>query len=186
MSGYCGITSDITVGCNDLRRVGGVRSTIYIGNISDLASPFDPISIGSNYVSSIPFLTYKSLYRIQGPKYAHSADWKIQVSDAGSVSYEHVITLRVFNDLPVEDQTLMDLSVSEVFAIVQTNNQEYLMYGIGNGLRATAGQGLTGQKIADDPITTITLTGSEKTLPKRFLVNGDLNQTLNYLNAVSN
>lgn len=182
----CGITAGITVACNDLRRVGGLRQTLYVGNIADLATPFDPISIGTNYVQSIPFTTYKSLYKITGPKFSHNADCKMQVSDAGNVSWEHSVTIRVFNDTAVEDGVLQDLSVAEVFVIVQTNNQEFLMYGIGNGLRATAGDLPSGKKNGDDPITTLTLTGSEKTIFKRFLVNGDLNQTLNYLNAVSN
>lgn len=182
----CGISGGVTVNCVDLRRVGGVKQTVWIGNIADLATPFDPVGIGSNYVSSIPFTTYKSLWRIQGPKFAHSADWKEQISDAGNVSYLHQVTLRVFNDNPTEDGVLQDLGVAEVFVIVQTNNQEFLMYGIGNGMRSTAGDGPTGKKNGDDPITTLTLEGSEKTLPKRFLINGDLNQTLNYLNAASN
>lgn len=182
----CGITSGITLLCADLRRVGGVKSTVYLGNMGDLAVPFDPVGIGQNYVSSIPFTVYKSLYKITGPKFSHSADCKMQISDAGNVSWEHSVTLRVFNDTLIEDNVLQDLSVAEVFAIVQTNNQEFLMYGIGNGLRATAGDSPTGKKNGDDPITTLTLTGSEKTVYKRFLIGGDINQTLNYLNAVSN
>jgi hypothetical protein len=182
----CGITAGITVTCNDLRRVGGVKQTLWLGNIADLAVPFDPVAIGSNYVSSIPFTVYKSLYKIQGPKFAHSADCKMQVSDAGNVSWEHSVTIRVFNDTPIEDNVLQDMSVAEMFAIVQTNNQEFLMYGIGNGMRGTAGDLPTGKKNGDDPITTLTLTGSEKTVYKRFLIGGDINQTLNYLNAVSN
>lgn len=182
----CGITGGITVQCADLRRVGGVKQTLWLGNLADLAVPFDPIAIGNNFVSSIPFTVYKSLYKIQGPKYAHNADCKLQVSDAGSVSWEHSVTIRVFNDNPTEDGVLQDLSVAEMFAILQTNNQEFLMYGIGNGMRATASDLPTGKKIGDDPITTLTLTGAEKTVPKRFLIGGDINQTLNYLNAVSN
>lgn len=182
----CGITSGITVNCVDLRRVGGVKQTLWLGNMADLLTPFDPIAIGNSYVSSIPFTTYKSLYKIQGPKFAHSAKWTIQLSDAGNVSYQHDVTIRVFNDNPTEDGVLQDLSVAEMFAITQTNNQEFLMWGIGNGLRATAGDASTGVKNGDDPITTLTLSGSEKTIFKRFLINGDINATLNYLNAVSN
>ena len=182
----CGINGGVTITCADLRRVGGTQQTIWLGNIADLATLFDPIAIGNNYVSTIPFTTYKSLYRIQGPKFSHSADCTQQVSDAGNVSWMHKVILRVFNDNPTVDGVLQDLSVAEVFAIVQTNNQEFLMYGIGNGMRATSATLPTGIKNGDDPITTITLEGSEKTIYKRFLVNGDLNQTLNYLNASSN
>lgn len=182
----CSISSGITVQCADLRRVGGLRQTLWLGNLADLATPFDPVGIGTNYVSSIPFSTYRSLYRIQGPKFAHSADCKMLISDAGSVSWEHSVTLRVFNDNPTEDGVLQDLSVAEMFAIVQTNNQEFQMYGIGNGLRATAGDLQTGKKMGDDPITTLTLSGTEKTVFKRFLVNGNINDTLAYLTAASN
>jgi len=182
----CGITAGITVTCADLRRVGGVKQTLWLGNLSDLATPFDPVAIGSNYVQSLPFTVYKSLYKIQGPKFAHSADCKMLLSDAGSVSFQHTVTIRVFNDTPNEDNVLQDLTVAEMFAIVQTNNQEFLMYGIGNGMRGTEADLPTGKKMGDDPITTLTLTGVEKTVYKRFLVNNDMNQTLNYLNAASN
>lgn len=183
----CGISAGVTIDCTSLRRVGGVKQTIWIGNMIDLASPFDPIAIGANYYSSpIPFITYKSLWKIQGPKFAHSAEATGQVSDAGNVSVNHKVTLRVFNDTPTEDGVLQDLSVAEVFAIVQTNNQEFLMYGIGNGMRMTSLTLPTGVKNGDDPISTIVLEGSEKTIPKRFLIGGDINQTVAYLNLASN
>lgn len=182
----CGISSGVTIACADLRRVGGVKQTVWVGNLADLATPFNPIQLLGNYVSTLPFATYKSLYKFQGPKFAHSAEVTEQISDAGNVSWNHKVTLRVFNNNPTEDNTLMDLSVAEVFVILQTNNQEFLMYGLGNGLRATASTLPTGLKNGDDPITTLTLEGSEKTVPLRFLVNGDINQTLNYLNSSSN
>ena len=184
--GYCSISSGILLGCSDLRRVGGLKSTIYVGNIYDLQYQFDPVGIGQNFVQSIPFNTYKSLYRIQGPKYAHSASVKGVVGDSGAVAFEHEVTLRVFNDSPLSDSTLQDLTVAELFFIVQTNNQEYLCYGLGDGMRCTSFSAPTGKKVSDDPIATMSFTGTERTMPKRFLVNGDLNQTLNYLSSVSN
>lgn len=184
-SPLCGITAGIGIGCVDLRRVGGLREIVWAGNINDLATPFDPVAIGTNFVSSIPFTVYKSLYKIQGPKFAHSAEVTAQVSPAGAVSFLHKVILRIFNDTMIEDGVLQDMSVAEMFFIAQTNNQEFLMYGIGNGMRMTSLSVPTGAKMGDDMISTITLEGTEKTIAKRFFVT-DLNTTLAYLNAASN
>jgi hypothetical protein len=99
--------------------------------------------------------------------------------------------MRINNTTSTEDAVIEDLSVAEVGVIVQTNNNEFLIYGAGNGLTLMEMEDNTGQKQGDEEITMLKLVGAETTLPKRFArpagsQGSILNETLYYLNAISN
>ncbi len=176
----CGITAGIDISCSDLRRTGGVAKNVWLFNISDLRAAIDVDA--SSYITTIELNTYATLYRFEGAKFSHSATSNLAKTDSGNVSFTHELMMKVYNTNPTEDGVLQDLSVSEVGAIVQTNNDEFLIYGAGNGLSASAIAAQTGKNAGDDSTTTVTLTGSERTLPKRFLVTNKT-LTLAWLNA---
>jgi hypothetical protein len=128
--------------------------------------------------------TYKGLYKFESAKFSHEATWTIQRGDGGNVSFQHQVILRLFNGDPISDEILEDLTTADVFVIVETNNQELLMYGAGNGLSATEGSGTTGRQLTDNTATQVTLTGVEKYIPKRFL-RTDYSTSITYLNAMT-
>jgi hypothetical protein len=175
----CRISTGITVSCDDLRRVGGVAKRVWVGNIEDLSST---IATGSSYVTNIELSTYQSLYLFESSKFSHEASFQAVKSEGGNVAINQTVILRLFNNDPTDDGVIEDLLTSDVFVIVQTNNDEFFIYGAASGLGLTDGTGGTGRQLADSTVTTLTLTGSERELPKRFL-RTDVNTTLAYLEA---
>jgi hypothetical protein len=136
----CLITSNISINCDSLKRVGGLNSTVWIFNISDLNTPIDGNLDG--YVTNIPLLTYRTLYKIEGPKYSHSFEVnEIRDDDDGTVQWEHKLMLKIVNTTPEDDALLEDLSVSEVGAIVLTGNREFIILGGQNAYAANLGCG---------------------------------------------
>ena len=184
----CTITSGIGIACADLKRVGGVNKRLWLFNMDDLRTPID---VTQTTITNLNFNSYALLYKFEGQKFAHSASAKLVRTDSGNISFEHTVNLKVNNTTATEDQVIENLAVAEVGAIVQTNNNEFFIFGGGNGLIAMEMEDSTGQKLGDEEVTVIKLTGSETTLAKRFArpagAQGSiLNETLYYLNALSN
>ena len=173
---YCGITAGIGQTCLDLRRTGGLAKRVWLGNMTDLRAAFDVTSAA--YITTIELNTYATLYGFDGPKFHASADAVLVKTDQGNVSFTHTVNMNLVNTDPTEDAQLEALSVSDVGAIVQTMNNDFLIYGAGNGLSATALSTPTGKNIGDSSLTPITLSGTERTLAKRFLVGGSVTLTL--------
>lgn len=183
----CAIGSGIGITCADLKRVGGVNKRIWLFNLDDLRTGID---VTQSYVSTLNLITYATLYKFEGAKYSHSAESKLVRTDAGNVSWEHTVNLKINNTTYQEDAVLEALGVSEVGAIVQTNNNEFLIYGAQNGLTCTEQVDPTGVKLGDDESTTVKLSGSEPSLPKRLIIaagtSGNITQqTLFYLNSIT-
>lgn len=176
----CTVTSGITITCDALKRAGGIAKKVWVGNITDLRVPIDETL--SSYITSIEFTTYASLRAFEGAKFSHEASSTLQVSE-GNVSYQHQVILRLINDDPTDDGVLEDLATSDVFVIVQTNNNEFKIYGAGSGLSASAETDNTGRQVTDASLSIITLTGVSRFKPKRFL-RTDVATTLTYLNAM--
>lgn len=178
----CGISSGLSITCDALKRVGGINKRVWLGNISDLASPI--VALTDGYVTNIPLSTYRTLYKIEGTKYAHFFEINEQRGEEGNVQWEHKLMLRIANTDPTSDALLEDLTVSEVFAIVQTNNNEFIILGAQNGLTSTESKLKSGQKSGDSSSSEITLLGNEQSLYKRLL-RVDVNTTLTMLNAMT-
>lgn len=183
----CSISSGIGIACADLKRVGGVNKRIWLFNLDDLRTGID---VTQSYVSTLNLITYATLYKFEGAKYSHSAESKLVRTDAGNVSWEHTVNLKINNTTYQEDAVLEALGVAEVGAIVHTNNNEFLIYGAQNGLTCTEQVDPTGVKLGDDESTTVKLSGSEPSLPKRLIIaagtSGNITQqTLFYLNSIT-
>lgn len=177
----CTISSGISITCDALKRVGGINKRVWLFNMTDLSTPI--VALTDGYVTNIPLTTYQTLYKIEGAKFAHSFEINEQRSDEGNVQWEHKLMLKVVNTDPTMDAILEDLTTSEVGAIVQTNNNEFLILGAQNGLSATESKIGSGQKSGDSSASTVTLTGNEQSIYKRLL-RTDVNSTLAYLEAM--
>jgi hypothetical protein len=167
MSLNCGISAGLGVDCSDLRKPGGVAKRLWLFNIDDLRVRLDT-SLAS-YITDLEFTGYRGLYEIESAKFSHEANWSEVKGEGGNVLFQHSVIIRAFNNDPTDDALIQDLTVADVGAIVETNNGELLIFGGGTGLSANEATGSTGRQIADNTATQITLVGSEKYLPKRFL-----------------
>lgn len=178
----CGITNGMGVSCDNLRKPAGLSKRVWVANLDAFRLPI-PVQLNT-YITDFEMNVYKGLYKFESTKFAHQGTWTIQKGDGGNVSFQHQVVMRLFNSEPVSDEVLEDLTTADVVVIVETNNQELLIYGGGNGLNATEGTGTTGRQLTDDTATVITLTGVEKYIPKRFL-RVDYATSIAYLNALS-
>lgn len=178
----CGITSGISVSCDDLKRVSGVFKEAWAFNINDLRVPIDDIS--DAYVTALEFNSYRGLYKFESAKNSHQGTSELSRSDGGNVAFNQTAVLRVFNNDPTDDAVIEDLTTADVGIIFRTKNNEFLLYGAGSGLTATAFTQTTGRNLGEDTTATITLSGSEKKIFKRIL-RVDVTTTLAYLNALT-
>lgn len=178
----CGVTSGITINCDALKKVGGVNKRIWVFNLSDLQD--DKYTINNDgYVTALNFDTYGGLYKIVSDKFSHSGGYSAQVQSGGNTYFQHQVTIKAFPDTPIEDQMIEDLSVADVGAIIETNNEEFLLYGAYIGLRLSAGEQNSGTEFGSDITDQITLQGGEKSKPLRIF-NTDYATTKAYLEGL--
>lgn len=163
----CGISSGISVTCDSLKRVGGVKKAAYLFNLADLST----YSIdASGYVTDLNFTVYKGLYKIESRKQSHSGGSTLVVQDpGGNKFFQHDAIIKVFPLTPDDDEVIEDLAVADIGLILETNNREFILLGTYNGLEMTAGVQNTGQAAGSDIADTLTFTGQEEGKPKRVL-----------------
>lgn len=167
----CGIAAGLSITCDDLKKVGGVNKVAFIFNISDLQDA--KYTETSDYISAINFDTYAGLYQITSKKKSHSGGYDItKQQPGGNTFFTHNVALKVFPDSPAEDAVIEDLAVGEVGIILETSNEEFVLYGAINGLEITEGTQNSGQETASDIADSLTFTGEEKTKPRRISIGG--------------
>lgn len=180
----CGISDGFDINCQDLRKPGGLYRIAWVFNLQDLRVPIN-VEL-ADYITTLEFVTYMSLYKFESTKFAHEALWTQQVSDGGNISYLQTVTLRLPNFSPATDKVIEDASVSDLGVITRSNAGEYQIWGAENGISSSdQTTGGTGRQSTDSSFTTLVLTGTERFLPKRLLVGGTDAQTLAYLQAAT-
>jgi hypothetical protein len=179
----CGIGSGVDYNCLAKKRISGVKK-VWLYNLDLLSSPVDPN--GFDYVQGLEFTGYDGLYLFDAGKFSHSAtSTPNKNTDSGTGTFLQSVTLRLFPDTPTELKTISDLLVSDVGAIVLTNNNEFRIYGAQNGLSGNSDGAVnpTGRLQGEDVTTSITIVG-EETLPYRILLRTDYATTLAYVTAL--
>jgi len=180
----CGISSGLGINCDALKRVGGVGKDAWIFNIADLQIP--PYTTGSDgCINQLRFIAYKGLFLFSSRKQAHSGGYASAIGgEGGNKFYTHDVQIKLFSDDCDEDQVIEDLLVACVGIILETNNEEFKLYGGFNGMDQIEGGGQnTGQVQASDIADTLLFQGSERGLPKRIL-DTDFNTTKAYINSL--
>lgn len=180
----CGIGNGMDITCDDLRKPGGVYRAAWVFNLSALRTPIPVTS--EDYITNLNFNTYVSLYKFESVKFSHEGTWQQQNSDGGAISYLQTVILRVGNNNPTHDAVIQDASVAELGVILKTNAGEYLIFGAENGLSSSPETtGGTGRQSTDNTFTQLTLTGTERYLPKRLLIGGSASTTQLYLDSAT-
>lgn len=172
----------ISIVCGDLLFPGGVSADFWVGLVSDLSAPISGIQSGP--ISTLSFVAYRGLVKFSGQKYAHKFDASWQKAAGGNGYFMHRGTVKL---LPLSTQDDVEiqrvLQGQDLFIVVRNNNDQFFIYGYGQGLSSVPGDlSTTGQAAGDDVTTTVILEGAEKTLPVRFDV-GTLATTVAYLEA---
>jgi len=178
----CLITSGVGITCADLRVVGGVNKVAYIYNFDELVD----VNYDSNgYIDDINFTSYDGLHKFVGRKSAHSGGYTAQIqSPGGNKFYSHDVTIKLFPGTPAEDEVIENLLVATTGIILETNNDEFFLYGLKNGMDQTEGTQTTGQEAATDTSDTLTFVGEEPKKPSRILIGGSAEATKNFLETL--
>lgn len=163
----CGIENGLTIACDDIRAIGGLKGRIWAVNLDDIASY---TTDGNGYITAITFETYGGLYALNSRKQSHTAGYTAQIAgDGGNKFFQHDVGLKLYPNTPTEDAVLEDLLVGNFVFIAESFNQEFFLYGKENGLESSEGSQSSGQVAASDIGHNMTFVGLEKALPKRVL-----------------
>jgi len=168
----CLITAGIVAECADLRRVGGVNKRFWVFNINQLdkAVGNGGYTIDVNgYITAIAFEVYGGLYKFESQQQSHSGGYTAVVQVGGNRFFNHDALAKLFNSTPTDDEVIEELLVADVGIIMETNNQEFLLFGGFNGMRITEAVQNSGQESGSDTTSTLTFQGQEKEMPKRIL-----------------
>ena len=175
----CKAEEGISNGCEDLLRVGGLDKTFWLFYKSELDTQISLAQTAD--ISTLDFGAYGGLLRFDGQKFSHEYTSPLVVN-AGNRSYAPTLTFKILATTTAQDVIIQDINLGQdIVAIVQDNNEGFLILGAGKGLSVTAdavGSGVTGDADTSD---TITLTGAERTRPLRFRLGGGYQATLDYL-----
>ena len=177
----CGITSGVSVTCDDLRRVGGVNKRAFIFNLSDVTGYTTTVD---GCISAITFDVATGLYEFDSRKFAHSGGYSVQSGgEGGNKFYQHDVQLKMFSTTCLDDKILEDLLVANVGIILETANQDFKLFGTYNGMSEESGQQNSGQVGASDVSDTLIFQGEEKGMPKHVL-DTDYETTKTYLEGL--
>lgn len=169
----CLITNGILAECADLRRVGGVNKRLWMFNINDLdkTTGTNGYTIDVNgFITAIAWGVYGCLYKFESQQQSHSGGWTEQIQAGGNRFFQHDVIAKLFNTTPADDQVIEELLVADVGIIIETNNQEFILYGGFNGMRSSEGVQNSGQEAGSDTTAVLTFMGQEKELPKRVYI----------------
>ena len=152
----CKITSEIDLTCDDLRRLGGLNNRFWIYSPSDVT--VDALSI-EGYVEGLTFAVGTNSYSFESPDNSCSAGWEAVVADGGNKFFNHTVAIKLISTTPDDDAVIEEMLVAKMAVIVETQNQEFVIYGINNGLKTTEGAQNSGAEDASDTTDSLTLTG---------------------------
>ena len=161
----CKITADVDLTCEDLRRLGGLNTRFWMYAPADAVATEDL----DGYVESLTFASGTNTFTFESPDNSCSAGWEAVSAEGGNKFFNHTVAIKLITTTPADDAVIEEMLVAKMAVIVETQNQEFLIYGINNGLKTTEGTQNSGAEDASDTTDTLTLAGGDKLKPKRFL-----------------
>lgn len=179
----CKATAGISNSCTDLLRVGGLDKTFWLFYKSQLDTQISLAQTAD--INQLDFGSYGGLLRFDGQKFQHQYESPLVVANSGNRSYAPKVTIKILSTTTSRDVIIQSINLGQdIVAIVQNNNQEFLILGAGNGLYVTENTQGSGQTGDADTSDTIVLTGAEKTKPLRFALGAGYQATLDYLKSL--
>ena len=179
------ILRSITKSCGD--NVGGVNKRVWITQLQQIES-YIYDSLG--YVNSITTKEVGTtnygyeLKKVISKKGSHSGNVEA-IENVNVDVFKHTAILKAYATTPEQRDSLVSLyGASKVVVFFETDNGEIEIYGLENGLYATALTGNTGEQMQDDTAFTFTLSGLQTSLPKYFLYGGTLATSIAYLDNI--
>ena len=164
----CRLTNNIDFDCTSIM-AGGLKTRVYIGTLDEIASyTYD----ANGYIKSFTFTPTagKGLYEVVSSKASHSASTDIARNEGGNPSHTHTVTLRVFEGNPDITERIEEMSKSDLFAIVETTDGDFRVYGLALGLNIASAPQDSGNVPSADVRRTIVLASEEPNAPQWFFL----------------
>ena len=179
------ILRSITKSCGD--NVGGVNKRVWITQLQQIENyTFDSLGYVNSLVTkengntNYPY----ELKKVISKKGSHSGNVEA-IENVNVDVFKHTAILKAYATTPEQRDSLVSLyGASKVVVFFETDNGEIEIYGLENGLYATALTGNTGEQMQDDTAFTFTLSGLQTSLPKYFLYGGSLATSIAYLDEI--
>ena len=179
------ILRSITKSCGD--NVGGVNKRVWITQLQQIERyTFDSLGyVNSITTKEIGATNYGyELKKVISKKGSHSGNVEA-IENVNVDVFKHTAILKAYATTPEQRDSLVSLyGASKVVVFFETDNGEIEIYGLENGLYATALTGNTGEQMQDDTAFTFTLSGLQTSLPKYFLYGGSLATSIAYLDEI--
>lgn len=153
----CLFTAGITRDCG--YNFGGLQK-IYLANASEVESIGNDPS--TSQITGITMATGATFYEFE---FEPETGQKLEELQAGNVSkfVLQTLNLQLANITQTKKEVLEDLGVSDVIAIMQTQDDLYWLFGeLGRGLKATTLSIDSGTADADNAVATISLAGGNR------------------------
>lgn len=189
MSTCTNLIKGIVAECDALNKVGGVKPRIYIGQLSQLLSGGFTTDSDEN-IDTITLVTaspVNTLKKFEGKKLTSSASFPLTAGENVNL-FNHTVALAIFYSTSEQLLRIEQLANAEdLFAIVEGNDGKLMVFGINEGLNASAGEGGTGIQLQDSTAYILTLTGDQSKTPRYFMVSptATLADNLSYLDAIA-
>jgi hypothetical protein len=170
--------------CSDLLQASGADKDFYVGYVTDLSARISLAQTGA--ISSLSFLSYMGLVKFEGQKFSHSFSHELAVGAGGSISYKHMVNVKLMPLSTQDDVEIQRLTqAQDAFFIMQGNNEDFYILGPSKGLKAVAGPLRTsGVAAGEDVSTGISFEGNEKVVPLRFSLNTTTSAIISYLDGL--
>lgn len=179
------ILRSITKSCGD--NVGGVNKRVWVTQLQQIKSyTYDSLGyVNSLVTKEIGTTNYAyELKKVISKKGSHSGNVEA-IENVNVDVFKHTAILKAYATTPEQRDSLVSLyGASKVVVFFETDNGDIEIYGLENGLYATALTGNTGEQMQDDTAFTFTLSGLQTSLPKYFLYGGSLATSIAYLDEI--
>jgi hypothetical protein len=162
----CRLTNNIDFDCSEFVS-GGLKTRVFLGTLSELASYTVDVN---GYIDSFTFTPTagKGLYEVNSSKASHSASTDIARNEGGNPSHTHTVTLRVFEGSPEVTERITEMSKTDLFAVVETTDGDFRVFGLGLGLNISSAPQDSGTVPSADARRTIVLSSEEPNAPAWF------------------
>lgn len=149
--------------CDTTKKIGGISGKLWLLNLEDANGVRLQYTEASDTISAITVQAGGSAaFYVDGEKYSH--DWGYSLSKPAINKYfGQTLNIRTIIDNASDLSWLTEvMTATNLVAIVETNDQKFVLLGQYNGLTAADGEAFnSGQEAASDASTVVNLTGEE-------------------------
>lgn len=164
--------------CEAEAKVGGINKRIFVGQISNIDSTVIDFTDGA--VSAFALTSGKTLKMFISDRFMQAGSDELVPNEFGRPNWKHMVDF-VHQWWSQEDINALEqlARAKQLFCIIETNNGQFFVYGLGNtvlgydnfGLKAETQTGTTGIKLADDVTGKTRLSGEVPNKPMLYKPN---------------